>query len=146
MFFFQLPLLAEWMLTRRDGELVIRVLQRLALDRTHFGRDELRPFAQAACKPGRAKAMVDWYREAFHWRQSAGRQRAGGPYQPITAPTLLLWAMQDKVLGYDDVVPGTERYVRELDIQKIESCGHFAQQEQPEEVNRRLIPFLRGAS
>ena len=52
--------------------------------------------------------------------------------------------MQDALLGYDDVVPGTERYVQNLEIQKIEGCGHFLQQEQPDEINRRLIAFLRA--
>jgi pimeloyl-ACP methyl ester carboxylesterase len=127
------------MLTRRDGELVIRIFQRLAVDATHFRRDELLPFAEAVCKPGRAKAMVDWYRAALR-----AYPRNDGGYHAITIPTLLIWAMQDKVLGYEDVVPGIERYVHQLDIQRIESCGHFVQQERPEEVSGRLIRFLKS--
>jgi pimeloyl-ACP methyl ester carboxylesterase len=33
--------------------------------------------------------------------------------------------------------------VANLEIQTIADCGHFLQQEQPEEVNRRLLEFLK---
>jgi len=56
-FFFQIPLLPERLLTARDGEGVLRVLRANVLDSTHFGRDELEPFVQAVRKPGRATAM-----------------------------------------------------------------------------------------
>jgi pimeloyl-ACP methyl ester carboxylesterase len=142
MFFFQLPVLPERMLTRGDGEGVMRMLRAMAIDKTHFQRDELLPFAEAVRKPGRPTAMINWYRSAIRAGLRAG-PKGGLKYDPITIPTLLLWAMQDTALGYDDVVPGTEKYVPGVEIQKIEGCGHFVQQERPEEVNRRLIEFLR---
>jgi pimeloyl-ACP methyl ester carboxylesterase len=145
MFFFQLPLLPEWLLTAQNGAGVLRLLRSNVLDRTHFGRDELDPFVQAVRKPGRAKAMIDWYRAAIRAGLRAG-PRGGPKYDPITVPTLLLWGMQDAALGYDDVVPGTEHYAPRLEIQKIEGCGHFVQQEQPDDVNRRLLEFVRRAS
>jgi pimeloyl-ACP methyl ester carboxylesterase len=142
MFFFQLPLLPERMLTARDGEAVLRVLRANVIDPTHFGRDELEPFVQAVRKPGRATAMINWYRTAIRAGLRAGPK--GGPkYDPILIPALLIWAMQDSALGYDDVVPGIEQYVPGVEIQKIEGCGHFVQQERPEDVNRRLLEFLR---
>ena len=45
-------------------------------------------------------------------------------------------------LGYEDLVPGTERFVPDIEVQTIANCGHFVQQEQPREVNRRLVEFL----
>jgi epoxide hydrolase 4 len=145
MFFFQLPLLPEWVMTANGGAAVIRALRTLAIDKTHFDPEELEPMAAAACRPGRAKAMIDWYRTAI--RAGVRARRSGvdlsGEYRTITAPTLLLWALEDRALGYQDVVPGTERYVANLEIQTIADCGHFVQQEQPEEVNRRLLEFLK---
>ncbi len=142
MFFFQIPVLPERLLTRSKGDTVIRILQANAIDKAHFGRDELEPFAAAACKPGRAKAMVSWYRTAIRAGVRGGRAAALAKPRTIDAPTLLLWGMEDRALGYEDVVPGTERYVSRLEIQTIPNCGHFVQQEQPEEVNRRLLEFL----
>ena len=145
-FFFQLPVLPEQVLTARSGEGVVRVLRGMAVDKTHFGRAELEPFVQAVRKPGRATGMINWYRAAmragFRWRQAVQSGEVNGRYGRITVPTLILWAMQDTALGYDDIVPGTERYASRLEIQKIEGCGHFIQQEQPEDVNRRLLEFL----
>ena len=104
------------------------------------------PFALAACKPGRAKAMIGWYRAAIRAGLRSGRSRAehDRSYATITSPTLLVWGMDDRALGYEDVVPGTDRYVERLEIQTIPNCGHFVQQEQPDEINRRVLAFLRA--
>ena len=37
---------------------------------------------------------------------------------------------------------GTERYVETLSIQVLPGCSHWVQQDQPEEVNRRMREFL----
>jgi pimeloyl-ACP methyl ester carboxylesterase len=142
MFFFQIPALPERMLTARQGAGVARMLRSMAVDKTHFGDEELEPFARAVVKPGRAKAMIDWYRTAIRTGLRAG-PNGGTQYGTIGIPTLLLWAMDDTALGYDDVVPGIEAYVPAIEIQKIRGCGHFLQQELPGEVNRRLVEFLK---
>ncbi len=146
MFFFQLPFLPERLLAAQNGAAVIRIVRGLAIDKTHFGRRELAPYAVAVSKPGRAKAMIGWYRAAIRAGLRAGRSGAERPgtYGVITIPTLLLWAMGDRALGYEDLVPGTERFASRLDVQTIPKCGHCVQQEQPEEVNRRLLAFLRA--
>jgi epoxide hydrolase 4 len=136
----QIPRLPEWLLTRRDDALVARVIRGAAVDRTHFGREELAPFREAVQRPGVARAMLGWYRAAARQRP---RSRDVGP-PVITVPSLLVWAMEDAALGYDDVVPGTERYVEDLRIERIEGCGHFVQSERPDEVNRLLTGFLGG--
>jgi pimeloyl-ACP methyl ester carboxylesterase len=145
MFFFQLPLLPERMLTRRGGEGVVRTLRGMAIDKTNFGRTELQPFVDAVLRPGRATGMVNWYRAMFRTGVRGGR-RAMREHGTITIPTLLIWAMQDGALGYDDVVPGVERYVPGIEIYKIDQCGHFVQAERPGVVNPKLVAFLRTPS
>jgi pimeloyl-ACP methyl ester carboxylesterase len=144
MFYFQIPFLPELQLTARRGKAVIAITRSLAIDRTHFNDAELAPYAAAIIKPGRASAMIGWYRASIRAGLRGGRS---GPktlrsYEKIRIPTLLLWALEDKALGYDDIVPGTERFVPDIEIQTIPHCGHFLQQEQPREVNRRLLEFL----
>jgi pimeloyl-ACP methyl ester carboxylesterase len=145
MFFFQLPVLPELMLTRDHGRGAIRMLRALAVDKTNFGDDELRPLAEAVRKPGRPSAMIGWYRAMM--RRALRELPKGSPmfarYGKVRIPTLLLWALDDRALGYEDLVPGTERYVPDVEVQTIAGCGHFVQQEQPREVNRRLVEFLK---
>jgi pimeloyl-ACP methyl ester carboxylesterase len=145
-FFFQVPVLPERMITARGGQGAVRVLRSMAIDKTHFGDAEMAPFAEAVCKPGRATAMVDWYRTALRAGLRAGPKGPPGAGATITAPTLLIWAMDDAALGYDDVVVGIERYVPGIEIGKIEGCGHFVQQEKPEKVSEMLIEFLKRGS
>jgi pimeloyl-ACP methyl ester carboxylesterase len=51
--------------------------------------------------------------------------------------------MQDEALGYDDVVPGVERYAPGIEIFQVPGCGHFVQQERPDIVNPKLVAFLK---
>jgi pimeloyl-ACP methyl ester carboxylesterase len=148
MFFFQLPFLPERMMTSGNGGGAVRALRGLAVDKTNFNAEEMAPFAEAITKPGRASAMIGWYRAAIRSGIRAGRK---GPkelqtYEKIVVPTMLLWGMADTALGYEDVVPGTERYVPAIEVQTIPNCGHFVQQEQPREVNRRLLEFLKRSN
>ncbi|MBK7858886.1 MAG: alpha/beta hydrolase [Archangiaceae bacterium] len=137
MFFFQVPGLAEWLLTKDDAVNVLKVLRGNTFDRTHFSDEELRPFRDAIRRPGAAKAMVGWYR-------ALPAQILSPPKIPrIECETLLVWGMRDSALGYADLVPGTERYAPKLKIVPIEAAGHFVQSEAPAAVNAALLEFLR---
>jgi pimeloyl-ACP methyl ester carboxylesterase len=144
MFFFQLPILPELALVRDEGKATARMIRSMAIDKSNFGQEELRPLAEAVLKPGRPAGMIGWYRAAMRAGLRGGRAgpRALRGYAKIHVPTLLLWAMDDRALGYEDVVPGTERFVPGLEVQTLPHCGHFVQAEQPAEVNRRLLEFF----
>lgn len=141
MFFFQLPFLPELMLTRDDAGEVVKQLRGASVDRSHFSEAELKPFRDAIQRPGAASAMVGWYRAAI--RDGLRHPLTAPRYPSITVDTLLIWGMDDVALEYDVLVPGTERYVRHLDIKTLEGCGHFVQSERPDDVNRLLIDFLK---
>lgn len=145
MFFFQLPILPERFLLHDVERRLPKMFRAMAVDRTRFSNEEMAPIVEAVKKPGAAKAMIGWYRSAI--RRGLLRPGLAQKIPRIDAPTLLLWAMEDKALGFDDLVPGTERFVSNLRIDTIPGCGHFVQQEQPQTVNEKLIAFLReGAS
>jgi pimeloyl-ACP methyl ester carboxylesterase len=140
MFFFQLPWLPERLLTRRDASAVVRLLKGNAVRRGHLDDETLAPYREAMRKPGAASGMLGWYRNI---PKAAMRPRDGGRRFPtIEAPTLLLWGMRDRALGFEDVVPGTEKLVRDLAVERIEDAGHFVQSDAPDEVNEKLLAFL----
>jgi pimeloyl-ACP methyl ester carboxylesterase len=140
MFMFQLPLIPELALTRNDGAEIARSLKAMSFDRTNFTDEELRPFRDGVQKPGAASAMLGWYRAMMR------EGLFGKPikYPTIEVDTLLIWGMEDKALGFDDLVPGTEQFAPKVKIAQIPGCGHFVQSEQPAKVNAALLPFLRA--
>lgn len=141
MFFFQIPWLPEYLLTKDDAGEIVKQLRGSSVDRAHFGEAELKPFRDAIQRPGAASAMVGWYRAAI--RQGLLSPFKAPRYPAITVDTVLIWGMDDSALGFEDLVPGTERFVRHLDVKPIEKCGHFVQSERPDEVNRLLVDFLK---
>ncbi|MGV3620839.1 MAG: alpha/beta fold hydrolase [Archangium sp.] len=141
-FFFQIPLLPEWLLTRRDAEGTVRTIKGSSIDRSHFSLEEMRPFRDGIQKPGAASAMIGWYRHIV--RDGLSNPFNPPAYEPITVDTLLIWGMKDPALGYAELVPGTEKHVPKLKLVQIPECGHFVQAERPDAVNPALISFLRA--
>ena len=87
-------------------------------------------------RPGGMRAMIDWYREAGrHLSRERDLDR------PIDVPTLVIWGEQDVAL---DVMclDGTERYVRDLRIERLPDASHWVQNDAPDVVNRLLLEFL----
>ncbi len=132
MFFFLLPRLPERRLLKDDARILKRMYLANSVDRSPFSDDVIRPFREAIMKPGAAAAALGYYR---------ARDISRMPI--INQPTLLIWGKDDRALGYDDLVPPTLFWVRDLWIEPIDRCGHFVHEERPEDVNRTLLEFLQ---
>jgi pimeloyl-ACP methyl ester carboxylesterase len=67
---------------------------------------------------------------------------------PVTVPALYVAGDRDFLLsfpGMDQLLANLKRFVPGLQkIQLIPGCGHWTQQERPEEVNAALLGFIRG--
>lgn len=59
----------------------------------------------------------------------------------ITMPALMICAENDPITT-PQMVDGMERHVLNLTTRLIKNCGHWTQQERPDEVNRLIIEFL----
>lgn len=141
MFFFLLPGLPERRLLKDDARILKRIYLANSVDRSPFSDEVLRPFRQAIMKPGAATAALGYYRAAL--RSGIGTSRDIARMPIIDQPMLLIWGKDDPALSYDDLVPPTLFWVRDLWIEPIERCGHFVHEERPEDVNRALLEFLR---
>jgi pimeloyl-ACP methyl ester carboxylesterase len=135
MFFFQLPWLPEALLVLSPRATARLFFQRTAVRTGAFSDADLETMAAALAQPGAMKAMIHWYRAAFRYRP-AERTR------PIEAPTLLLWAEDDIALG-KPLTHGLERWVPKVQMHYLPHCGHWVQNEAPEEVNEEIATFLR---
>jgi pimeloyl-ACP methyl ester carboxylesterase len=78
---------------------------------------------------------INWYRNWTHnWEQIRGVD------QQIEIPTLFLGATNDVLIGLQHI-EGMKPLVNDLTIHMLE-CGHWTQQERPDEVNALLIDWL----
>jgi pimeloyl-ACP methyl ester carboxylesterase len=138
MFAFQLPWLPEALLTLSPAASARLFFRRAAVRCQGFSDADLEVMAAALAQPGAMRCMLDWYRAAFRFRA------AGGP-RPVEAPTLLIWAEDDVALG-KSLASGLEQWVPDLQVHMISNCGHWVQNEAPEEVNEQMLAFLRERS
>jgi pimeloyl-ACP methyl ester carboxylesterase len=137
MYFFQIPWLPETLLTLSPMATARFLFRRFAVHVEAFSDADLEVMAAAWAQPGGMQAMIHWYRAGFRYRP-AHRARA------LEAPTLLLWAEDDIALG-KPLTYGLERWVPNLQVHYIPHCGHWVQNEAPQEVNGRMLAFLQEA-
>lgn len=137
MLFFQLPWLPEALLSfspLASAQLFFRgTAVRLA-----FSDDDLQVMASALAQRSALRAMIHWYRAAFRYPPSR-------PNQVIQTPTLLIWAEDDVALG-KSLTFGLEKRVPNMRVHYIPKCGHWVQNEAPDEVNAEMLAFLQRDS
>ena len=134
--FFQLPLLPELLLSARGGSVLASAMRRGARHPEAFPYEVLETYRANVSAPGAATAMLNWYRAAG--RDVMAARDFGAP---IDTPTLVIWGEEDVALGLP-CLDGTDRYVRDLRIERLPGISHWAQEDAPQEVNRLLGEFL----
>jgi pimeloyl-ACP methyl ester carboxylesterase len=137
-FFFQLPLLPEWLLRLGNFALLERTWRRDSVTSSAFSATDLQAYRAALASPGALTAMLNYYRAAFrHGGQLETR------LQLITTPTLVLWGERDRYLN-PHLLDGLEEWVRELRVERLPEASHWLACEFPEQVNGRLVAFLEA--
>lgn len=113
-----------------------------AMARSHGSGDPLLTdaerdhFAAAFARTGFTGA-INWYRNwTLNWETQAAFD------ERITIPTLFIGAVDDVVVALEHI-EAMKPLVAELEIHMLEHCGHWSQQEQPDEVNRLMIDWLK---
>jgi len=81
---------------------------------------------------------INWYRNwSRNWRDIQGTDPV------ITIPTLFIGAADDVVVAPAHI-DAMKPFVRNLTVEILEPCGHWTQQERPDDVNRLLLDWLSG--
>jgi len=136
MFFFQIPWLPE-MLLGFDPLFSARLFfRRTAVRAGAFSDADLTVMAAALAQPDALRTMIHWYRAAFRY-PPLHRTRV------IETPTLLIWAEDDVALS-KSLTYGLEKRVPHLTVHYIPRCGHWVQNEAPDEVNAQMLAFLQS--
>jgi len=92
-------------------------------------------YANAFARTGFSGA-INWYRNWTHnWRTEEGVD------EHVDVPTLFIGAVDDVVIDLARV-DAMKPLVRDLEIHMLDNCGHWSQQERPDDVNRLMIDWL----
>jgi soluble epoxide hydrolase / lipid-phosphate phosphatase len=101
-----------------------------------LSEDDLMYFVHAYEKTG-FRGGLNWYRN--HGRNWEWGKAVAG--KKVEQPALMVTAGKDAVLT-PEMSHGMEEWVPNLSRGHIEQCGHWTQQEAPDELNRILINWL----
>jgi pimeloyl-ACP methyl ester carboxylesterase len=99
-------------------------------------KEELQFFIDTFEKTG-FTGGINWYRNfSRNWVES------GTMEQRVHVPGLMIMAEDDVVLS-PAMAEGMERFVPDLEKVLIKKCGHWTQQEHPEETSTAMIAWLK---
>ena len=144
MFFFQIPRLPEWLISRQDYKAIEQTFTEKVIRKNSFTTDDIERYKEAARQPGALTGAVNYYRANVLDRLLPEKPKSKpSPNQGrVRVPTLFIFAEQDfaiipaTVRGLDKYI---DAYYREV---RIPDSGHWVQNEAPAEVNAALLEFL----
>ncbi len=141
-FFFQIPTLPDYLLTKEQGKGFKRLLKHVIFRKDKFSEEDVSVYTRNVLRPGGMTAMINWYRAAF--KAIMRKENAFLEETKITLqiPTLMIWGEQDVALSIYTTL-GTDKYVDHFTIRYIPNAGHFVQEEAPEETNQILQAWLK---
>lgn len=126
-FFFRNPLLPELALRRHDLRFIDNYYEKFC------SREEIECLKYYFSQPGALTSALNYYR-AF--RSSKVKVNS-----TITTPTLIIWGVNDQALE-SDLAIRAKSFVKNLQIEMISNCGHWAHQENPSRVNELIRSYL----
>jgi pimeloyl-ACP methyl ester carboxylesterase len=160
---FQQPGVAEAVLDRHPRLVFEKLMRRGVAGQRSMGRagregGQFNPFnrLEALTPPGEpllAEADVDVYTRAFaargfrgpiNWYRNVDRNRRMFPEvgeRPIATPSLMITAEWDAALP-PSLAAHMPKVCADLEMHRIDACGHWTQQERPDELNRLLVDWL----
>jgi pimeloyl-ACP methyl ester carboxylesterase len=126
----------------RRGSFVPRVLISGSTVRDAWDEATLRAFATPFTEPARASAATQTYR-AFLLREAGPLLRGRYASRRLQVPTLLVNGSNDPAIR-PELLAGYERHADAMEVELVESCGHFIVDEMPELVIDRARAFFDG--
>ncbi|XP_013780002.1 epoxide hydrolase 4-like [Limulus polyphemus] len=134
-FFFQLPLLPEFVIQGRDMIIFDEAFKKDG--QPIWSSEEIEAYKYTFSRPGALTPPINFYRAAM--------ARIGTNIESknvhIRVPTLMVWGEKDKALSLQ-LATGCVRFVDDFTLRIVENASHWVQTEQPDEVNRHVWDFL----
>jgi 4,5:9,10-diseco-3-hydroxy-5,9,17-trioxoandrosta-1(10),2-diene-4-oate hydrolase len=140
-----LPLVGKW-LTRPRREGTAQLMREAFYDPALI-TDELVDFNyQMSTLPGAQGAILSTLRRNITLRgvQDHIWRAIVDNLHNITAPTLVIWGQQDRILPVAHAQVARDR-IANVRLHLIDHCGHMPQMERPEEFNAVVLEFLASS-
>lgn len=147
MLFFQLRGLADFVVEARNWAFIEK-LWRDWSPGWDLPADELARVKHTLAQPGVKKAALGYYRAMADLRSPAARETERLLSGEIPVRTLAITGARDGCMDtrLHDIALSPDDFPAGLEVVRIEGAGHFVHQERPEEVNRRLLDWLRSTT
>jgi len=131
-FFFQLPRLPEWYVSRDEFAFMVTAMEKArpdAFDATDFER-----YRSAWAEDGALTAMIHWYRALVRHGEDPPRER-------VAAPTLVVWGENDQAL-VPELAPRSLEYCEDGRLERFPDATHWIPHEHPDRVADLLLDHL----
>ena len=138
MFFFQIPALPEWLLSRNDFALLANGLKTSTIEKDIFTDGDIDEYKKSWREDRALSSALNYYRANILQRLFGGESAD----EKIKVPTLFIYGEKDAVIlpetveGIGDVIDAPYSQIR------IPDAGHWVQQEAAEIVTDSLREFL----
>jgi pimeloyl-ACP methyl ester carboxylesterase len=123
-----------------SGKFVPKVLAGGSVRREFWDDATLHAFSDTFTEQDRARAAVQMYR-VFNLREAPEMARGRYANAHLKVPTKLLFGTGDKALQHT-LLAGYQRHADDMQLEKIDGCGHFIADEMPELVADRAREFF----
>lgn len=135
-FFFQLPWLPEWLLSRKNFSLLGLGVFDTALEET-FSEEHREVYKSAWTRSG-LRPMINYYRAAMRYQELP---------KPglIEVPTLIIWGRRDHVLGLEMAGESID-LCRNGRLVVIDEATHWVHLDAPNRFNAEMTAHLRDLS
>ena len=102
--------------------------------------DEERDYFANAYAISGFSGPINWYRNwSDNWASLEGVE------QVVRVPTLFIGAQNDVVIA-PEYIESMKKHVVDLEVHMLDDCGHWTQQEKPDEVNSLILNWLEQRS
>ena len=142
MFFFLLEKAPEKVLSSNNFEILKHMFEISIKRKDRFSLSDIEEYVSSWSKEGGITGGLNYYRANLN-EEFWGNLGESIPFPKIKIPTLQIWAEDDMFLG-KELAEGTKEFVVDapFSLNVIPNCGHWVQQEAPEEVNQIMEEFL----
>lgn len=132
--FFQIPGLADWLMSRNNFAGAITMLKASGKPET-FSAEDLDEYRKSYKNAGGLTGMINWYRAMARFRPSMPRNVR------LKMPVVILWGKNDVALSYE-MAEASLAYCENGRLVAFDDATHWVQHDQAEAVSKKMIEFF----